>query len=130
MRCCRRSSSMRSGCDDQARCWCAQVARREQMLAGGAVEAGAHRPQRGKELLVDRSGKVLGTKRPARSTRERPEHALDELHMLESPLSELLLVLEERLREKEHRRRTLTEIQRLQLDALCREKAQVQVLER
>ena len=89
----------------------------EHALSRRAVELRAHRPQLGEELLIDRAREILRAQRAAGAAGERAEHALDELHVVEAPEPELLLVLEQRLGEEEQRRRTRADVERLELDA-------------
>src|SRR5436305_6422333 len=69
--------------------------------SAAAKKFAADVPKCRKKLLIDRTEEVARPERAARTAGLRPDHALNELHMLESPLPELLLVLEQCFREEE-----------------------------
>src|SRR6266550_4382928 len=74
-------------------------------------------PQLGKEPLIHRSHEIARPERAPSATGGRANDALDELHVLEPPLRELLFVLEEGLGEKEENSRAGAEVQVFELDA-------------
>src|SRR5262249_40437248 len=87
-------------------------------------------PKRRKKLLVDRAHQIARSQRSARSASGRPNHALHELYVIEPPLSEQLLVLEQRLGKKEEERRTRPEIQVLELRTILVEQREEEILQR
>src|SRR5215831_3282951 len=93
-------------------------------------ESGARLPEFRKEFLVDRAHQVPSAQRSARSARARANHALDELDMVEPPLSEELLVLEQCFREKVQHRWTRAEVEVLDLRMVRRQQIEKQLLQR
>src|SRR5512142_1529660 len=87
-------------------------------------------PEHWKETLVDGSHQIAGAERSTGAARRRTDDALDQLHVLDPPLRELLLVLEQRLGEKEQHRRAGSEIQVLERDACGVQQLEKEILQR
>src|SRR5437868_12028240 len=82
-----------------------------------AEQLPAYVPQLGEKPLIHGSHQISRAERAARAAGRWPDDAFHQLHVLEAPLSELLLVFEQRLGEKKEDGRTGTEIQILDLHA-------------
>jgi len=65
------------------------------------VELSADRPQLRKEPLIDCALQIARAERSARAAGRRTDDTLHQLHMFETPLRELLLVLQQRLGKEE-----------------------------
>src|ERR1043166_8170171 len=82
-----------------------------------AKQPPANLPQHGEKPLIHGSHQIARAQRAAGPARRRADDPLDQLHVLEAPLSELLLVLEQRLGKKKKNGRAGPEIEILELHA-------------
>jgi len=76
----------------------------------GAEKPAANLPEERKEPLVDGAEQIARSKRSPGTPGRRTDDALDELNVLETPLGELLLILQQGLGEKEQNGRSRAEV--------------------
>ena len=103
---------------------------RERAELASPIEFPPNRPQFGKEPLIDRALQIARAECPAGASGRRPDDPLYELYMFETPLRELLLVLQQCLGKEEEKARTGANVQLLERRLLPLEQSNEQLLQR